>query len=126
LSTELEALSSKADEMALKESQLLIRQKAAGLQTLLESRDAADDAMEEALEQIDEDYAEMTSAEVKARIKELNVKVPALSRKADAAQKAESELDDLEVLLEESIDNELKIKSSPVSDNQGFSFGKEC
>lgn len=113
LSTELEALSSKADEMALKESQLLIRQKAAGLQTLLESRDAADDAMEEALEQIDEDYAEMTSAEVKARIKELNVKVPALSRKADAAQKAESELDDLEVLLEESIDNELKIKALP-------------
>lgn len=113
LSEELEALSSKTDEMALKESQLLIRQKASGLQTLLESRDSADEAMEEALEQIDEDYAEMTSAEVKARIKELNVKVPALSRKADAAQKAESELDDLEVLLEESIDNELKIKVLP-------------
>jgi exonuclease SbcC len=113
LSTELEALSSKADEMDLKESQLLIRQKASGLQTLLESRDSANDAMEEALEEIDEDYAEMTSAEVKARIKELNVKVPALSRKADAAQKAESELDDLEVLLEESIDNELKIKALP-------------
>jgi exonuclease SbcC len=113
LSTELEALSTKADEMDLKESQLLIRQKASGLQTLLESRDSANDAMEEALEEIDEDYAEMTSAEVKARIKELNVKVPALSRKADAAQKAESELDDLEVLLEESIDNELKIKALP-------------
>jgi exonuclease SbcC len=113
LSTELEALSSKADEMDLKESQLLIRQKASGLQTLLESRDSANDAMEEALEEIDEDYAEMTSTEVKARIKELNVKVPALSRKADAAQKAESELDDLEVLLEESIDNELKIKALP-------------
>jgi exonuclease SbcC len=113
LSTELEALSTKADEMDLKESQLLIRQKASGLQTLLESRDSANDAMEEALEEIDEDYAEMTSAEVKARIKELNVKVPALSRKADAAQKAESELYDLEVLLEESIDNELKIKALP-------------
>lgn len=113
LSTELEALSSKADEMDLKESQLLIRQKASGLQTLLESRDSANNAMVEALEEIDEDYAEMTSVEVKARIKELNVKVPSLSRKADAAQKAESELDDLEVLLEESIDNELKIKALP-------------
>jgi exonuclease SbcC len=113
LTAELEALNSSADEMALKESQLLIRQKAAGLQTLMESREAADEAMEDALEQIDEDYAEMTSPEVKARIKELNVKVPALSTKAVAAQKAESELDDLEVLLEESIDFEVKIKALP-------------
>jgi exonuclease SbcC len=113
LSTELEALGSKADEMTLKESQLLLRQKASGLQTLLESRDSAEKAMEKALDLIDEDYAEMTSTEVKARIKELNVKVPALSRKADAAQKAESELDDLELLLDESIDNELKVKALP-------------
>ena len=113
LTAELEALNSSADEMALKESQLLIRQKASGLQTLMESREAADEAMEDALEQIDEDYAEMTSPEVKARIKELNVKVPALSTKAVAAQKAESELDDLEVLLEESIDFEVKIKALP-------------
>jgi exonuclease SbcC len=113
LSEELEGLNSKADVMALKESQLLIRQKAAGLQTLLESRDSADETMEEALEQIGEDYAEMTSAEVKARIKELNLKVPALSKKADAAQKAESELEDLEDLIEEAIDIEQKIKSLP-------------
>jgi DNA repair protein SbcC/Rad50 len=113
LSKELDGLNARADEMALKESQLLVRQKASGLQTLLESRDSADDAMEEALEQIDENYAEMTSAEVKARIKELNVKVPALSKKADAAQKAETDLEDLEVLLEESIDNEIKIKALP-------------
>ena len=111
LSKELDGLNARADEMALKESQLLIRQKASGLQTLLESRDSADNAMEEALEQIDEDYAEMTSIEVRARIKELNVKVPVLSRKKDAAQKAEQELDDLETLLDESLDNELKIKS---------------
>ena len=113
LTTELEGLNSRADQMALKESQLLIRQKASGLQTLIESREAADEAMDDALEQIDEDYAEMTSTEVKARIKELNVKVPALSTKAVAAQKAESELDDLEVLLEESIDIEVKIKALP-------------
>jgi len=111
LSKELDGLNARADEMALKESQLLIRQKASGLQTLLESRDSADNAMEEALEQIDEDYAEMTSTDVRARIKELNVKVPVLSRKKDAAQKAEQELDDLETLLDESLDNELKIKS---------------
>jgi exonuclease SbcC len=111
LSKELDGLNARADEMALKESQLLIRQKASGLQSLLESRDSADNAMEEALEQIDEDYAEMTSTEVRARIKELNVKVPVLSRKKDAAQKAEQELDDLETLLDESLDNELKIKS---------------
>ena len=113
LTSELDGLNSKADEMALKESQLLTRQKASGLQTLVESYEAADSAMEEALEEIDEDYAEMTSTEVKARIKELNIKVPALSKKADAAQKAGSELDDLEVSLEESLDNELKIKGLP-------------
>ena len=118
LTTELEGLNSRADQMALKESQLLIRQKASGLQTLIESREAADEAMEDALEQIDEDYAEMTSAEVKARIKELNVKVPALSTKAVAAQKAESELDDLDVLLEESIDIEVKIKALPTLINK--------
>lgn len=118
LTTELEGLNSRADQMALKESQLLIRQKASGLQTLIESREAADEAMDDALEQIDEDYAEMTSAEVKARIKELNVKVPALSTKAVAAQKAESELDDLEVLLEESIDFEVKIKALPTLINK--------
>lgn len=118
LTTELEGLNSRADQMALKESQLLIRQKASGLQTLIESREASDEAMDDALEQIDEDYAEMTSAEVKARIKELNVKVPALSTKAVAAQKAESELDDLEVLLEESIDFEVKIKALPTLINK--------
>ena len=113
LTSELDGLNSKADEMAEKESQLQTRQKASGLQTLVESCEAADETMEDALEQIDEDYAEMTSTEVKARIKELNIKVPALSKKADAAQKAESDLDDLEVLLEESLDNELKIKGLP-------------
>ena len=118
LTTELEGLNSRADQMALKESQLLIRQKASGLQTLIESREAADEAMDDALEQIDEDYAEMTSTEVKARIKELNVKVPALSTKAVAAQKAESELDDLDVLLEESIDFEVKIKALPTLINK--------
>ena len=118
LTTELEGLNSRADQMALKESQLLIRQKASGLQTLIESREAADEAMDDALEQIDEEYAEMTSTEVKARIKELNVKVPALSTKAVAAQKAESELDDLEVLLEESIDFEVKIKALPTLINK--------
>jgi len=125
LSEELEGLNSKADVMALKESQLLIRQKAAGLQTLLESRDSADETMEEALEQIGEDYAEMTSAEVKARIKELNLKVPALSKKADAAQKAESELEDLEDLIEESIDIEQKIKSLPTLTTKTSSLEKK-
>ena len=125
LTTELETLNSRADQMALKESQLLIRQKASGLQTILESRDTADEAMEDALEQIDEDYVEMTSAEVKARIKELNVKVPVLSTKAVAAQKAESELEDLDELLEESIDNELKIKALPTLTNKVAALEKK-
>lgn len=113
LTAELHDLTSMTDVMTLKESQLLIRQKASGLQTLLENRNSAEDAMEEALEQIDENYTEMTSSEVTTRIKELNVNVPRLSKKADAAQKAESELDDLEQLLEESMDIELKIKALP-------------
>jgi exonuclease SbcC len=125
LTTELETLNSRADQMALKESQLLIRQKASGLQTILESRETADEAMEDALEQIDEDYVEMTSTEVKARIKELNVKVPVLSTKAVAAQKAESELDDLDELLEESIDYELKIKALPTLTNKVAALEKK-
>jgi exonuclease SbcC len=125
LTAELETLNSRADQMALKESQLLIRQKASGLQTIIESREAADEAMEDALEQIDEDYVEMTSAEVKARIKELNVKVPVLSTKAVAAQKAESELEDLDELLEESIDNELKIKALPTLTNKVAALEKK-
>jgi exonuclease SbcC len=90
-----------------------MRQKASGLQTILESRDSAGEKMDEALELISEDYAEMTSTEVKARIKELNSAVPLLSKKADAAKKAESELDDLEALLAESLDYEQKIKALP-------------
>jgi exonuclease SbcC len=125
LTTELETLNSRADQMALKESQLLIRQKASGLQTILESRETADEAMEDALEQIDEDYVEMTSTEVKARIKELNVKVPVLSTKAVAAQKAESELEDLDELLEESIDNEQKIKALPTLTNKVAALEKK-
>ncbi len=113
LTHELEELNLMADVMAIKESQLLVRQKASGLQTILESRDSADEAMEEALEQIDEDYVEMTSAEVKARIKELNIKVPALSKKAQAAQKAGTELEDLEILIDDSLDYEQKIKALP-------------
>ena len=125
LSEELEGLSSKADEMTLKESQLLMRQKAAGLQTLLESRDSADETMEEALEQIGEDYAELTSVEVKARIKELNLKVPALAKKADAAQKAETELEDLDDLINESIDIEQKIKALPSLTTKASSLEKK-
>ena len=125
LSEELEGLSSKADEMTLKESQLLMRQKAAGLQTLLESRDSADETMEEAFEQIGEDYAELTSVEVKARIKELNLKVPALAKKADAAQKAETELEDLDDLINESIDIEQKIKALPSLTTKASSLEKK-
>jgi DNA repair protein SbcC/Rad50 len=113
LSQELEDLNSRSDEMTLKESQLLTRQKASGLQTLLDSRDSAETTMEEALEQIGEDYAEMTSVEVKARIKELNQSVPLLAKRADAAEKAGSELEDLDELINESIDIEQKIKSLP-------------
>jgi exonuclease SbcC len=125
LTTELEKLDAKSEEMKLKEAQLVIRQKASGLQTILESRETADEAMEDALEQIDEDYVEMSSTEVKARIKELNVKVPVLSTKAVAAQKAESELEDLEVLLEESINNEFKVKALPALTNKVSTLEKK-
>ncbi len=113
LTQELDGLNLMKDEMALKESQLSIRQRASGLKTILESRDSADETMEEALEQIEDTYSEMTSIEVKARIKELNVEVPTLSKNASEAQKAESELEDLEVLIEDSLDYEQKIKSLP-------------
>ena len=125
LSEELDGLNTKSAEMALKESQLLIRQKASGLQTILENRDSADETMEEALEQIDEEYAEMTSVEVKARIRELNQKVPVLATKADAATKAESELKDLDELINESIEIEQKIKALPALTTKASTLEKK-
>lgn len=125
LSEELEGLNTKSAEMALKESQLLIRQKASGLQTILENRDTADATMEEALEQIDDEYAEMTSGEVKARIRELNIKVPVLATKADAATKAEAELKELDELINESIEIERKIKALPALTTKASSMEKK-
>ena len=113
LSQELETLNSQSDEMALKESQLQIRQKASGLQAHRGNLDSAIETMENALEQIGEVYAHMNSLEVKARIKVLNQDVPALSKDADAAQKAESEIEDLVIQIQESEDNEKKIKALP-------------
>jgi exonuclease SbcC len=112
-SIELSDLNSKSDEMALKESQLVARQKASGLKTILEGRDSAEEQMDEALGQIDDHYAEMTANQVKSRIKELNLKVPALAQEAAAAEKAESEIEKLKTEIANSIEIEQSIKSLP-------------
>jgi exonuclease SbcC len=113
LSKELQNLNQKSEEMSLKETQLLIRQKASGLQTILESRDNAAEVMEESLEAIHEDYSELTVIEAKARIKELNQIVPALAKQLDASQRAESEIESIDEQIDDSIEIEQMIKLLP-------------
>ncbi len=113
LTTELAVLNQSADEFIEKEVQLRARQKVSGLQAILENRDDAAEAMNEALEEIDEEYAEMSAAQVNARIKKLNSELPVLAKKCDAAEKASDEIEEVEELLEESFGYEHLIKILP-------------
>lgn len=113
LTEELAALTARTAEFNTKESHLRARQKASGLQEILHSRDSAAEVMQNALDQIDEDYAELTAAQVSARIKKLNIEVPALARKSDAATKSSDELEQLESAIEESVAYEEQIKALP-------------
>ena len=113
LTEELDSLITQSDEFLEKEVHLRARQKASGLQEILRSRDSATEAMQDALDQIDEDYAELTAAQVRARIKKLNTEVPALASKSDAASKASEEVEVLEGLIKESLEYEAQIKALP-------------
>jgi len=113
LTEELASLNDQGEEFTEKEEQLRARQKVSGLQTILENRDEAAEAMNEALEEIDEDYAEMTAVQVNARIKKLNTELPVLAKKCDAAEKASDEIDDVDELLAESVGYEHLIKIMP-------------
>jgi exonuclease SbcC len=113
LSEELITLNSRSDEFIEKEAHLRARQKASGLQEIINSRDDAADAMQKALDQIDEEYVELTAAQVNARIKKLNTEVPALARKSDAASKAADEVETLTSSIKESLEYEAQIKALP-------------
>ena len=113
LSEELEALNTRGEEFNEKEARLRARQKASGLQEILNSRDTAAEAMQIALDEIDEEYVELTATQVKARIKKLNVEVPALARKSDAAAKAADEVETLRNSIKESLEYEAQIKALP-------------
>ena len=113
LSEELITLNSRSEEFVEKEAHLRARQKASGLQEILNSRDDAADAMQKALDQIDEEYVELTAAQVNARIKKLNTEVPALARKSDAASKAADEVETLTSTIKESLEYEAQIKALP-------------
>ena len=113
LTEELASLNDQGEEFTEKEEHLRARQKVSGLQAILENRDEAAEAMNEALEEIDEDYAEMTAVQVNARIKKLNTELPVLAKKCDAAEKASDEIDDVDELLAESVGYEHLIKIMP-------------
>jgi exonuclease SbcC len=113
LTGELASLNDQSEEFTEKEEQLRARQKVSGLQAIVENRDEAAEAMNEALEEIDEDYAEMTAVQVNARIKKLNTELPVLAKKCDAAEKASDEIDDVDELLAESVGYEHLIKIMP-------------
>ena len=113
LTIELSDLTARADDITEKEDQLRARQKASGLQEIVHTRDTAADAMEAALDKIDEGHAELTQAQVQARLKKLNTEVPTLATKAEKASQASDELDDLETAIEESEGYEAQIKALP-------------
>jgi len=113
LTEELATLNQSANEFAAKEEQLKARQKVSGLQAILENRDSAADSKNEALENIDEEFSEMTAAQVNLRIKKLNTELPALAKKSDAADKASAEIEELEEIIDDSIEYERLVKALP-------------
>ena len=113
LTEELARLNLKSKEILKAESEVAIKQKASGLQTLLDVRDSAQETMDDSIGEIDEEYVDLTAAQVRLRIKELNQQVPALAKQVDAAEKAEQELEELDDEIDSAAEIEEKIKSLP-------------
>lgn len=114
LETELANLLENASQIQVFESQLRIKQQASGLIALIDGRNSAAEEQEAALEQIPEEYVELTSVQVKARIKALGSVMPALSKAAEEAESASEELEDIDDAIESSVEIEAAIKNLPV------------
>lgn len=113
LNEELVQLKEQSEEFNEKEAQLRARHKVSGLQEILQTRDSAQEAMDAALEKIDEEYAELTAAQVSARINKLTKEVPTLATKSSEASKASDELEELNDAIEEAQEYEAQIKALP-------------
>lgn len=113
LEEELKTLTNRESEISELESQLKLFTKVSPLQAQFDSIKTATQEMDDALENIDEDYQDLTSAAVKARIKELNSNMPALAKKADQAEEASAKIKELEEKLENAQEIEEAIKNLP-------------
>jgi exonuclease SbcC len=95
------------------EAQLKLFTKVAPLQAQLDAIESANQEMEDALENIDEDYQDLDAAAVKARIRELNAGMPAVAKKAAQAEEASEKVEALEEKLADSLEIEEAVKNLP-------------
>ncbi len=113
LDLELSRLGEVEAQIVHLESQVELHAKIRPLATLMESRDAAYAEMEAALELIPVAYAEMTAAEVRARIKVLNKEVGVLLKKSLEAGAAAEKVEQLEAQILNSTEIEEAIATLP-------------
>ena len=113
LEEELAELSDRESEIKEFEAQLKLFSKVAPLQAHLDAVVTAGQDMEDALENIDEEYQDLDAATVKARIKELNTGMPAVAKKAAQAEEASTKVEELEEKLADAQEIEEAIKSLP-------------
>ncbi len=113
LELELKGLGSEEEKISLLEAQIKLHGQVLPLAAVLETRNSAYKAMEEALGVIPEDYREMTAEEVRARIKSLTKAMPPLAKKSDEAQAAAGKIEDIESQIENSLEIEEAITEVP-------------
>ena len=113
LEKELATLNNRESEIKEWENQLKLFKKISPLRAQLEAIETANQQMEDALENIDENYQELDAAAVKLRIRELNSGMPAVAKRAADAEEASNKIDELEEKLADSEEIEEAIKDLP-------------
>ena len=113
LDRELSGLSEEEVRIVQLESEVQLHTKVLPISAFMEARDAAHAEMNQALEAIPEAYAEMTAAEVRARIKVLTKEMPPLAKKSAEAVAAKEKIENIENQIADSAEIEDAIAALP-------------
>lgn len=113
LEAELNKLTKRDTKIKELEAQLKLFTKVSPLQAQFDAIMRANKEIDEALANIDEDYQELNSVEVKARIKKLNSGMSAMAQKAALAKEASIKVEELEERIENAKEIEVAIKELP-------------
>lgn len=113
LSVELDKLMAKSAEIEEKRLSLQQYVKAQAIDQLLITRKDVTAAIKDSQRLVFREYREMSSKVAKARIAKLNAELPALTKQALEAEKAEEKLGDLEEALENALEQEEQSKEIP-------------